>query len=144
MNTRNVALVLFTDGKNIIVQERGKHSKVGEEYGFIGGGIEKGERNEQAIKRELEEELGFVPEKLEYLGSFPYIIQEKGDLNGWKINQEVFTSPITKKVEKAKISEGKALVKLKLEEVANGKGFPQGSTDFLKETALESNKSDNR
>ena len=42
MATRNVALVLFTDGENIIVQVRGKHSRVGEKYGFIGGEIEEG------------------------------------------------------------------------------------------------------
>ena len=134
MNTRNVAMVLFTDDESVIVQERGDHSKVGEKYGFIGGEIEEGETKEEAIKRELQEELGFVAEELKYLGTFPFVVQEESSLKGWKINQVVFTSPIIKKVEEAKISEGKGLVKLSVEEVIKGEGFPKGSTEFLKTT----------
>jgi mutator protein MutT len=136
MSTRNVALILFTDGESIIIQERGDHSKVGEKYGFIGGGIEDGETKEEAIKREAQEELGFVPEKLKYIGTFPFVVQEKSDLKGWTINQTVFVSPITEKIEKAEISEGKGLVKLSRKQIITGKGFPKGSTTFLKEVAF--------
>lgn len=132
MPTRNVALALFTDGEKVIIQERGKHSKVGEKYGFIGGEIEKGETKEEAIRRELQEELGLIPKNLKYIGTYPFFIQEEGKLKGWKINQVMFTSPITPEVEKANISEGKGLVKLTIEEVIDGSGFPIGSTGFLK------------
>lgn len=137
MPTRNVALALFTDGENIIVQERGKHSKVGEKYGFIGGEIEKGETKEEAIRRELQEELGFIPKELKYLGTYPFIVQEECNLKGWKINQIIFVSPITPEVEKANISEGKGVAKLSRKEVIQGKGFPKGSTNFLKSFFLE-------
>ena len=108
-------MVLFTDGENIIVQVRGKHSRVGEKYGFIGGGIEKGETKEEAIRRELQEELGFIPNELKYIGTYPFIVQEESKLKGWKINQVMFTAPITPEVEKANISEGEGLIKLKIE-----------------------------
>jgi hypothetical protein len=38
MTTRNVSICIFYDkeGRNIIIQERDNHSKVGEKYGFWG------------------------------------------------------------------------------------------------------------
>ena len=55
---KQVSIILFYDDeKNLMIQERKKHSKYGEEYGFFGGHIEKGETPEQTFKRELKEEL---------------------------------------------------------------------------------------
>lgn len=58
MEQRKVAIVLFYnhEGK-IILQNRRKKSKAGEHYGFFGGQIEEGETPEQALKREIKEEL---------------------------------------------------------------------------------------
>ena len=133
VKTRNVAIaILIDDDLNILVQERGKHSKVGEKYGFWGGQIEKGETAEQAVRRELLEELGFVPEKLAYLGKFSYVVQEEGKYKDWLINFHAFLSPIISELEKATVSEGKSIVKMSFDEVAEGEGFPTGSTGFLK------------
>lgn len=67
MPERNVAVVVFHDKEgNLIFQKRGSASKVGEKYGWWGGQAESGETPEQTIKRELTEELGFVPEKLDF------------------------------------------------------------------------------
>lgn len=41
-------------------------------------------------------------------------------------------SPVTPKLEKAKVAEGKRLVKMRLDEVIKGEGFPKHSTDFMK------------
>ena len=134
MNTRNVAVVVFIDKKNnIAVQERGKHSKgVGEYFGFWGGKIEKDETKEKAIRRELNEELGYSPDKLEYWDVFSYVYKEKGIYTGWHINQHVFLSPITKGLLKADVKEGASIMIISLKDVIQGKGFPSGSTKFLK------------
>jgi len=123
----------LTKKNKIAVQERGKHSKgVGEYFGFWGGKIEEGETTKEAIKRELKEELGYSPSKLEYWDVFSYIYKEKGVYTGWKINQYVFLSPITKILLKADIKEGTSIVIMNLIDVIQGKGFPSGSTKFLK------------
>lgn len=134
MDTRDVVVAVFIDKKNrIAVQERGKHSKgVGEYFGFWGGKIEEDEIKEEAIKRELKEELGYSPNKLEYWDVFSYIYKEKGVYTGWKINQHVFLSPITKTLLKADIKEGASIIIMNLKDVIQGKGFPSGSTKFLK------------
>lgn len=132
MNSRNVAIVVFTDGKDVVVQERGSHSKDGEKYGFWGGGIEEGENKESAIKRELQEELGFIPQMLKYWGDYSYIVSEEGKYKGLKVNFSVFVAPITEELLNTNTLEGKGIYKIALDEAIKGFGFPQGSTSFLK------------
>ena len=55
--TRKVSTIIFYDDKKILIQDRRKISKWGEEYGFFGGKIEEGETPEEALKREMKEEL---------------------------------------------------------------------------------------
>ncbi len=128
---RNVAIVVFTDGKNVVVQERGAVSKVGEKYGFWGGGIENGETPEETIKREIKEEMGFALKNFSYLGSFPYEVKEECLWKGKKINQEVFVAPISEIPKDVKISEGVGVVEMSIEEAEKGIGFPIGSTYFI-------------
>ncbi len=128
---RSVAIVVFTDDKDVVVQERGAVSKVGEKYGFWGGKIEVGETPEETIKREIKEEMGFELKNFSYLGSFPYEVKEECQWKGGKINQEVFISPISEIPKDVKISEGKGLMKMPIEEVRKGIGFPIGSTYFI-------------
>ena len=133
MNRRNVVVTIFYDRDfNIIVQKRGKHAKIGEKYGFIGGSIEKNETPEQAIKRELLEEVGFVPEKLDYWTNYSFTVQEEGKYKGWLVNIHVFLSPITPEIEKAEITEGERIIKMDIDEAIRGGGFNLGDTGFLK------------
>lgn len=138
MPERNVAVVVFYDQEgNIVVQKRGSASKLGEKYGLWGGQIEKGETPEQAIKRELQEELGFVPEKLDFWCNFSYIVSEEGKYNGWSINQSVFISPITLELEKAETHEGEGMIKMTIDEAINSRGFSIGGTEFLRKLKSE-------
>ena len=60
MIKRDASTVMFLDGINrILLEDRRGNSKFGEEWGFFGGSIEKGETIEEALIREIKEELGF-------------------------------------------------------------------------------------
>lgn len=68
---RKVALIIFYDKNNkILLQDRRKISKVGEEWGFFGGGIEEGETAKETVVRETKEELNYNLEDYELLGNF--------------------------------------------------------------------------
>ena len=55
---RKFALAIFLDKEgNAVIQDRRNYSKSGETFGLYGGGIEEGETSDQAIVRELKEEL---------------------------------------------------------------------------------------
>jgi len=133
MKVRNVAITVFYDEDlNILIQERGKHSRLGEKYGFFGGRIKEGETPRQAMERELLEELGFVPEKLDYWLEDSYTWEQEGKYKGWLISCQVFLSPITPKLEKSKVLEGKGAMRMSLKKVISGEGFPEGATKFMK------------
>ncbi len=69
---RDVAVVaLYQDGK-VLLQDRRSISKVGEKWGLFGGGIEEGETPEQAVRREVREELDMRLGELASLGRFTY------------------------------------------------------------------------
>ncbi len=52
------SLIIFCDAKeNILIQDRRTIKKPSKPYGFFGGSIEEGETPEQALKREIQEEL---------------------------------------------------------------------------------------
>ncbi len=59
LKTLQAANILFYDSNgNILLQNRKGISKWGEEYHFFGGHVEDNETPEQALKREIKEELG--------------------------------------------------------------------------------------
>jgi 8-oxo-dGTP pyrophosphatase MutT (NUDIX family) len=131
MKYMSVAGVVFYDKDlNIAVQERGDYAKTGEKYGFWGGQVEEDETPFQAVKREMKEELGYVPE-LNYWSQFQYKFTDPGMYNGYEVRQYVFLSPITNKLLKAKVNEGTKVVKLPLDQVLKGGGFPTNSTNFM-------------
>jgi 8-oxo-dGTP pyrophosphatase MutT (NUDIX family) len=115
---RKVAIVIFYDRDlNILVQERGKHSKQGEKYGFWGGGIEEGETPEQAVKREILEELNYHLKEIKYWGPYSFVIDSPGsDDYGEVFYGEIFLSPITQELIDSKVEEGsgKAMVNIDL------------------------------
>jgi len=88
--TRRVALLIFFDKRRrILIQDRRSISKVGEEWGWFGGEIEPGETPEQAVRREIKEELNYE------LKGIIHLTQHKYFLKVWDkyINVHVFIAP---------------------------------------------------
>ena len=61
MAIRNIAvLILYNDQKQFLLQHRSKDApRLPNHWGFFGGGIEEGETPEQALARELIEEIEY-------------------------------------------------------------------------------------
>jgi len=113
---KHIAIVIFHDQKNIILQERGVHAKMGEKYGFWGGGIEKKETPQQAIRRELIEELNYSPKTLEFWTDYSFTVTQPGPHHGLDITLHIFLSPITEELLSSKIEEGSGFVTLSIQE----------------------------
>jgi len=87
---RSVALIIFYDqDKRILLQDRRKISKLGEEWGYFGGRIEQGETPEQALVRETKEELAYDLKSYRFLGRLSR--ESVGDM---VIERYVFVAPL--------------------------------------------------
>jgi len=92
------SVITFYDRqKRILLQDRHGISKIGEEWGFFGGGIETGEIPEQALKREIKEELNFELHDFEFLINYQVFLPNQmyneiwmfiGPLDNQKIEQK--------------------------------------------------------
>ena len=75
LEKRHITCVIFYDLKNrILLQSRKTISKQGEEWGFFGGKVEAGETPEQALKREINEELSYDLKDFKFLKDYPPIV----------------------------------------------------------------------
>jgi 8-oxo-dGTP pyrophosphatase MutT (NUDIX family) len=76
---RPLALALVIDGRRLLV-ETGTDTAKGERFfRLLGGGIEFGETGEQALRRELLEEIGAEVAEAEYLETLENIFTYLGD-----------------------------------------------------------------
>ncbi len=66
-----VAAVIVKDGR-VLIAQRKKEERLGGKWEFPGGKVETGENPEQALKRELREELGIEAEIGDFLCSSRY------------------------------------------------------------------------
>ncbi|MFW5705099.1 MAG: RNA pyrophosphohydrolase [Nanoarchaeota archaeon] len=81
----NVAAIIINKDKKILMCE---HIWIDDAWQLPQGGIEKGESDEEALLRELEEEIGTkslvviekMPEKLKYI--FPFFLKNKYNFDG--------------------------------------------------------------
>ncbi len=72
-----VCALLVNDSNHILLQDRKGISKYGEEWSFFGGGIEDGESPEDALIRELQEELNWKPAKYSFIGETKHTITDR-------------------------------------------------------------------
>lgn len=107
MYKREVALLVFYNDKNeILMQDRMGHSKSGEEWGFFGGAIEEDETPEQALVREIKEEMNLdLVNKFKQTG----IIENTyfSEKQNCDVNVKRFVFVAKYENEKYKISEGR-------------------------------------
>ncbi len=126
MKTRNVALIIFYDqNKRILLQNRKGISKLGEEWGFFGGEIEKGESAEQAVIRETKEELDFDLKNYKYIGNNSFKVKDTF------INCKIFISPL-KDASEFKQKEGKNMKLFSLEEAEKLQMVSKGDIKTLR------------
>lgn len=119
------SLALFCDGESIALQDRGSYSKYGEKYGFWGGSIESGESPEEALRRELLEELSYTPKVLNFWQDYSF------ELNEEHITLHLFISDITKVLMESKVKEGSGMIIFKLKEILKNKDFDEVDRDII-------------
>jgi len=118
--------VLFYEGDKIILQDRKSYSKYGEEYGFFGGGIEEGESPEEALRREIKEELNIEIKNYEFFKHDIIFVKEVGG----EIERFVFIAPIPD-ITESEVKEGK-VVMINFKDSFNLK-MVSGDVELLKE-----------
>jgi 8-oxo-dGTP diphosphatase len=127
MKTRNVALIIFYDDKKrILLQDRRGISRLGEEWGFFGGEIEKRETPEQAVVRETKEELDFDLKEYKYVGE----LSDK--IKNLFIVRKVFISPLKSNLSKFKLKEGKKMHLFSLDEAEKLKMVSEGDIEMIR------------
>lgn len=63
-----VKAVIFKDEKFLLqLRDNKPNIPYPNTWAFFGGGVEEGEKHEEALKRELKEELGWCPQSFEFL-----------------------------------------------------------------------------
>jgi len=138
MKTRRVAVVIFYDNKKrILLQDRRKMSKIGEDWGFFGGEIEKGETPEQAVVRETKEELDFDLKEYRYVREYSYEIEESlkrkfANFDFDAVLCQVFIAPLKDNLSKFKLKEGKKMQLFALNEAEKLKMVSEGDIEIIR------------
>ncbi|MBI2356540.1 NUDIX hydrolase [Candidatus Dojkabacteria bacterium] len=73
-------VIFITSDNKILLEDRRKIKKHGEHWSFFGGSIEKGETPEQAMKREINEEMGYRIDNYTLFNKYTFIPVNKPDL----------------------------------------------------------------
>ena len=122
MFKRRVAVIIFYDEKKrILLQDRSGISKFGEEWGFFGGGLEKDETPEEAVVREVKEELNYQLDNYSFLKEVHYVTPK------FNITLYAFIAPLKDKLKKFNQKEGK---KMKLYSLEQAKKLKMVPTDY--------------
>lgn len=115
--TTHVAIaILYRDGK-FLMQLRDNIPNIvyPGHWAFFGGHIEAAENPEEALKRELLEEIGYSPNKVSFFGYYP-------DPN---VMRHVFFAPLTVEVEDLVLGEGWDMGLFTPEEIKQGERYSE-------------------
>lgn len=116
---REVSVAIFYNKENkILLQNREGISKWGEEWAFFGGGIEENETPEQALIREIEEELTYKVKEFSFFKKHIFETEE----HHFELNIFLIHFANTSQFEQ---KEGKEMALFSLEEAKNLKMMPQ-------------------
>jgi 8-oxo-dGTP pyrophosphatase MutT (NUDIX family) len=138
MRIRNVAAIIFYDNKKrILLQDRRGMSKLGEEWGFFGGEINKDETPEQAVLRETREELNFDLKEYKYVGEYSYEVTDymKRKFSNFDFDAvlcKVFIAPLKNNLYKFKQKEGINMKLFTLEEAEKLKMVSDGDIEMVR------------
>lgn len=128
---RHVSVVIFYDKKHVLLQNRKSINKAGEEWGFFGGSLEEGESPEQALVREVGEELGYKIKDYRYIGEYENQYFNKKTQSETIVKREIFISSITTELMGKKVVEGDGFDIFTLDEAMKLKIIP-GDIEVLK------------
>ena len=80
--------LIFNPAKQILIAKRPKGVHFADHWEFPGGKIEQNESVEQALKRELDEELGIIIQEFNPFMTFTHDYPEKSvEFDIWKVTQ---------------------------------------------------------
>ncbi len=81
MKSRDVAvLVLKNDQGKVLLQKRPKDAnRFPDSWGLFGGGLKPGESPEDALRREVREELGLQLGHFDLVSEHPYVLRDLGE-----------------------------------------------------------------
>jgi len=130
MKRKTVAIAIFKDNEKILVQDRRPWDAYGFDYGFFGGKLDAGENSEDALKREIKEELEIEIKNYTFL---EHTIKKIPELD-LEIEFYIYLAPIPD-MEKINCKEGKPF----LTTIKNALTlrFNPGDMEVLKEVLRE-------
>lgn len=125
-NKEKAVIALYDSQGKILLQDRHGISGAGEEWGFFGGGIEKGETKEQALVREIKEELGVELQHFDFVTMYKVFRLDNETFN----DVSLFVGRLGDILDRARLSEGRGMKLFSIEEARQLK-LNRASIDVL-------------